>query len=88
MASYEQGRALALCSPFIRLQSRLERRLAPIERRAHVRHASQAWGFPSIASAEQPDLETKYWKEGSLVTIAFRCELCRWSHQVLQEYNR
>jgi len=54
-----------------------------MERRAH---ASQACGFPSIASAGATRPRNEGLDGGSLVTIAFRCELWRWSHQVLQEY--
>ena len=41
-------------------------------------------GFPSIASAGATRPRNEELEGGSLVTIAFRCELRRWSHQVLQ----
>jgi len=57
-----------------------------MERRAQARPASQAWDFPSIASAEATRPRNEGLEGASLVIIAFRCELWRWSHQVLHEY--
>ena len=62
--------------------------MTPKKRRTQARPASQAWGFLSIASAGATRPRNEGLQGGSLDTIAFRCELWRWSHQVLQEYIR
>jgi len=53
-----------------------------MERHAHAR---QAWG-PRLLRAGATRPRNEGLDGGSLVTIAFRNELWRWSHQVLQEY--
>jgi len=57
-----------------------------MERHAQARPASQARGFPTIASAGGTRPRNEGLEGASLVIIAFRCELWRWSHQVLHEY--
>jgi len=42
--------------------------------------------FPRWLRPEQPDLETKDWKKLLWSPSQFRCELWRWSHQILQEH--